>query len=259
MKIPIYQVDAFTGKLFAGNPAAVCPLESWPGDRLMQDIAFENNLSETAFFVRKEDYFELRWFTPAAEVNLCGHATLASAHVLFHHLGYSADKIKFMSKSGGLMVTRTADLLTMDFPATRISPIQPPPGLAEGLGKAPMDLFMGFDLLALYRTEADILALKPNFDRLSKVEARGIIVTAPGKECDFVSRFFAPRVGVNEDPVTGSAHTALIPFWAGRLGRKKLYARQISRRGGELFCEDLGDRILISGRAVTFLVGELEV
>ena len=157
------------------------------------------------------------------------------------------------------MVTRTADLLTMDFPATRISPIQPPPGLAEGLGKAPMDLFMGFDLLALYRTEADILALKPNFDRLSKVEARGIIVTAPGKECDFVSRFFAPRVGVNEDPVTGSAHTALIPFWAGRLGRKKLYARQISRRGGELFCEDLGDRILISGRAVTFLVGELEV
>jgi PhzF family phenazine biosynthesis protein len=257
MKIPIYQVDAFTGKLFAGNPAAVCPLESWPDDALMQNIAAENNLSETAFFIPKEGQFELRWFTPATEVKLCGHATLASGHVIFHHLGYQEDKIKFISKSGELIVTRSGDLLSLNFPAAKSSPIDIPPGLSEALGKSPIEAHIAFDLLALFESQDDILALKPNFNLLSSLDARGIIVTAPGKDCDFVSRFFAPRVGVNEDPVTGSAHTMLIPFWSRRLGKKKLHARQLSRRGGELFCEDLGERVLISGRAVTYMVGEL--
>ncbi len=259
MKIPIYQVDAFTGTLFAGNPAAVCPLESWLDDALMQNIAAENNLSETAFFVPMEDRFELRWFTPATEVKLCGHATLASAHVLFHLLGYQGDKIKFVSKSGELIVTRSGDLLSLNFPAAKSSPIDIPPGLSEALGKSPRETHIAFDLLALFESQDDVLALKPNFNLLSNLDARGIIVTAPGKDCDFVSRFFAPRVGVNEDPVTGSAHTMLIPFWSRRSGKKKLRARQLSRRGGELFCEDLGERVLISGRAVTYLEGAAEI
>jgi PhzF family phenazine biosynthesis protein len=259
MKIPIYQVDAFTGKLFAGNPAAVCPLENWLDDGLMQNIAAENNLSETAFFVPQGRRFELRWFTPAAEVKLCGHATLASAHVLFRHLACEEDKIRFISKSGELIVSHSGDLISLNFPSARLSPIEIPPGLAEALGRKPVETHIAFDLLALFQSQDEILALKPNFDLLSKVDARGIIVTAPGRDCDFVSRFFAPRVGVNEDPVTGSAHTALIPCWSQRLGKKKLYARQISRRGGELFCEDLGERVLISGRAVTYLVGQIEM
>jgi PhzF family phenazine biosynthesis protein len=259
MKIPIFQVDAFSGELFAGNPAAVCPLESWLDDTLMQNIAAENNLSETAFFVPKEDRFELRWFTPAIEVKLCGHATLASAHVLFRHLGYQGNKINFISKSGELIVTRSGDLLSLNFPAAKSSPVDIPPGLSEALGKTPKETHGAFDLLALFDSQDDILALKPNFDLLSRLDSRGIIVTAPGKDCDFVSRFFAPRVGVNEDPVTGSAHTILIPFWSRRLGKKKLHARQLSRRGGELFCEDLGERVLISGRAVTYMVGEAEI
>jgi PhzF family phenazine biosynthesis protein len=258
MQIPIYQVDAFTGKLFAGNPAAVCPLQSWPDDRLMQNIAAENNLAETAFFVHKNDHFEIRWFTPATEVKLCGHATLASAHVLFYHLDYKDDKIRFISKSGELFVTKSGELITLDFPSAKPKPMPTLPGLSEALGKLPSEILTAHDIMAVYNSADDIQSLKPNFDLLSGVDTRGVIVTAPGNDCDFVSRFFAPRVGINEDPVTGSAHTSLIPYWAERLGKKKMFARQISKRGGELFCEDLGARVLIGGRAVTFFKGEME-
>ena len=259
MQIPIYQVDAFTGKLFAGNPAAVCPLDSWLDDALMQNIAAENNLAETAFFVRKDDHFEIRWFTPAAEINLCGHATLASGHVLFDHLGYDSETIRFISKSGELLVTKTDNLLTLNFPSVKPAPITMPPGLTEALGDKPSEILKGRDIFAVYKHADEILALRPNFEQLARLDFHGFIVTAPGNDCDFVSRFFAPGIGINEDPVTGSAHTSLIPFWAERLGKKKMFARQLSYRGGELICEYLGERVLISGKAVTFFKGEIEI
>jgi PhzF family phenazine biosynthesis protein len=259
MKIPIYQVDAFTDKLFAGNPAAVCPLDSWLDESLMQNIAAENNLAETAFFVPNGDFFNIRWFTPAAEINLCGHATLASAHVLFSHLGYRDKQIRFMSMSGELLVTKNGDLITLNFPVSKLTPTDMPSGLIEALGAKPSEIFKARDFFALYKSPADIKGLQPNFDLLSKIVPHGIIVTAPGDDCDFVSRFFAPRIGINEDPVTGSAHTSLIPFWSERLGKTKMYARQLSRRGGELFCENLGERVLISGKAVTYMQGAMEV
>ena len=221
MQIPIYQVDAFTGKLFGGNPAAVCPLESWLNDALMQNIAAENNLAETAFFVQKGDQFEIRWFTPAAEINLCGHATLASGHVLFCHLGYKSETIRFISKSGELLVTKTDELITLNFPSAKPAPIAMPLGLAEALGAKPSEILKARDIFAVYKSADDILALRPNFDRLTGLDFHGFIVTAPGNDCDFVSRFFAPKIGINEDPVTGSAHTSLIPFWTQRLGKEE--------------------------------------
>jgi PhzF family phenazine biosynthesis protein len=259
MKIPIYQVDAFTDKLFAGNPAAVCPLKSWLDESLMQNIAAENNLAETAFFIPNGDIFDIRWFTPAAEINLCGHATLASAHVLFYHRDYRGEQIRFMSLSGELLVTKNGDLITLNFPSAKPAPIEMPTGLIDALGAKPIEILKARDYFALFKSASDIVALKPNFDMLSKIVAHGIIVTAPGDDCDFISRFFAPRIGINEDPVTGSAHTSLIPFWSERLGKKKMFARQLSRRGGELHCENLGDRVLISGKAVTFFKGEIEI
>lgn len=261
MIIPIFQVDAFTDQLFSGNPAAVCVLEFWPSDELLQNIAAENNLSETAFLKQKEDLFEIRWFTPTAEVELCGHATLAAAHVLFDHLDYKEDRIVFESLySGKLEVTKNENYLTLNFPVDRIEPSLPPDNLFKALGKKPLEIWKGkTDYLLYYASQEDIEELQPNFDLLQKVSARGIIVTASGYESDFVSRFFAPLVGVNEDPVTGSAHTTLVPFWAHRLNQLIFDARQISSRGGTLKCQLLGDRVLISGQACTYMLGSIAI
>ncbi len=259
MKIPIYQVDAFTEKLFGGNPAAVCPLDGWLPEQTMQAIGAENNLSETAFFVRAGTSFEIRWFTPEVEVDLCGHATLASGHVIFNHLGYSGSLITLQSKSGELRVKREGDLLYLDFPAYRPESVDLPSELERGLGRRPNETFKGRDFLAVFESEEEILSLEPDFAELKKLDCLGIIVTAPGRSSDFVSRFFAPRAGINEDPVTGSAHSLLIPFWAKRLKKKQLHARQVSRRGGELFCEDRGSRVLIGGRSKTFMIGEIDL
>ncbi|MCD4731774.1 MAG: PhzF family phenazine biosynthesis protein [Bacteroidales bacterium] len=258
MKITIYQVDAFTDSVFGGNPAAVCPLNNWPEDKILQSIAAENNLSETAFFV-KEDNFQIRWFTPEVEVNLCGHATLASAHIIFNHLGYDKETIQFDSKSGLLNVFRKNDMLTLDFPTADLSPAIIKGDFSEAIGKIPIGLFQGNNkLLAVYESEQDIEAINPDFEKLSKLDYMGVIVTAQGNSSDFVSRFFAPKVGINEDPVTGSAHTLLIPFWSDRLNKKELHAFQLSKRQGELFCEYKDDRVWISGHAVTYLTGEIE-
>ncbi len=263
MTLPIYQVDAFSDRPFAGNPAAVCPLESWLPTETMQAIAAENNLAETAFFVLKTgNEYEIRWFTPAVEVELCGHATLASAHVLYRHLGFQGAEIVFHSQSGPLRVSQAeADMLTLDFPARPPHPIsQHPDGLLDGLRATPLQLLAGPDLVCVFATEAEVRALKPDMAHLMKVEYRAVIATAPGSEgVDFVSRFFGPRVGVPEDPVTGSAHTTLVPYWAARLGKTHLHARQVSARGGYLWCELRGERVLMSGHAVTYLRGEIEV
>ncbi len=257
MNIPIFQVDAFTDKLFGGNPAAVCPLEEWLDPVIMQHIGAENNLSETAFFVKKGRIFELRWFTPKIEVDLCGHATLASAHVIFNHLGYDQEQIIFSSPSGELRVAKEGNRLILDFPASPPSPVDTKEGLIQGLGMKPKEVHKSRDYLALFENEADILALKPDFDVLEKLDCLGIIVTAQGNNSDFVSRFFAPAAGINEDPVTGSAHTTLIPFWAERLKKNVLHAFQLSARKGELFCELAGNRVKIGGHAVTFFTGEI--
>lgn len=259
MKIPIYQVDAFTSNLFEGNPAAVCPLTEWIDPGLMQSIAAENNLSETAFFVKKNDFYELRWFTPEIEVDLCGHATLASGFVLFNHLNYNEGEIKFETKSGRLMVQRSGDLITLNFPATPPVKVDTPDRITEGLGKNPLGVCKSRDYLAFFETEKEVLSIQPDFKILEKLETLGIIITARGDISDFVSRFFAPAVGIDEDPVTGSAHTTLVPFWANKINKTKFHAFQISKRGGELFCQLIGDRVLISGRAKTYMKGEIEI
>ncbi|KAA9339340.1 PhzF family phenazine biosynthesis protein [Hymenobacter busanensis] len=265
MTLPIYQVDAFTDKLFAGNPAAVCPLTAWLPAEQMQAIAAENNLAETAFFVPRagtNGEFELRWFTPAVEVALCGHATLATAHVLLRHLGATAETLTFHTQSGPLRVSSQPDgRLTLDFPAQPPQPLSKhPDGLVDGLRATPLRILAGPDLIAVFDTEAEVRALRPDMVHLGKVDYRGIIATAPGSGgVDFVSRFFGPRVGVPEDPVTGSAHTQLVPYWAERLGKIELHARQVSARSGDLWCELRGDRVLMSGYAVTYLRGEIEV
>jgi PhzF family phenazine biosynthesis protein len=263
MKSTIYQVDAFTDQLFGGNPAAVCPLEQWLDKQTMQNIAAENNLSETAFFVKKGEGFEIRWFTPTVEVELCGHATLASAHIIFNYLEFKGKVIKFQSQSGELRVTQSGDLLTLDFPSTKSESMEIPCQLAEALNAVPSAVYRSRELLALFEKEEDIITMSPNFglllDVLTSIDCGGIIVTAPGERSDFVSRFFAPPEGIDEDPVTGSAHTILAPFWAERLDKKSLHAYQVSQRKGELFCELAGDRVLISGKAVTYLKGEIEI
>lgn len=260
MKLPLFQVDAFAEQLFKGNPAAVVPLESWLDDELMQAIAFENNLSETAFFVPSRLGFEIRWFTPKAEVKLCGHATLASAHVIFEEAHYPKDEITFGSKSGLLKVKKAGDLLQLDFPADTINPVDAPNLIIKALGKLPVACYKGkTDYLLLYETEKEIREMNPSFSNLAKTDARGIIVTAPGDQVDFVSRFFAPAVGVNEDPVTGSAHTSLTPFWAKKLCKTEFVAHQLSQRGGELICTLQNDRVLIAGKAKTYLRGEIFV
>ncbi len=259
MKIPIYQADAFTNQLFGGNPAAICPLEEWLADETMQKIAIENNLAETAFFVRNGAGYKLRWFTPEFEIDLCGHATLASAHIIFTELGYTESTINFETvKAGILTVKKVGDKYEMDFPSRPPIPIEPPNGLVEALGeKQPLAIYRSRDYFLVYETENDILDITPDFFALSKLDTVGVIVTAPGKEVDFVSRFFAPGAGIPEDPVTGSAHCNLIPYWANKLGKDKLHAYQLSARRGELWCENKGDRVLMSGNAVTYLKGEV--
>ena len=259
--IPIYQADAFTDKLFGGNPAAVCPLNEWLPAPVMQKIAAENNLAETAFFVPQNNDFELRWFTPELEIDLCGHATLATAHIIFTQLGYDGDVIHFHTlKAGRLTVTRSEDLYTLDFPSRVAEPSEAPEQLLEALGGSqPSEVLRSRDYMLVYQTEAEVREMKPDFNALSKIDALGIIVTAPGNNCDFVSRFFAPAAGINEDPVTGSAHCNLIPYWAEKLGKNDLYAFQVSERSGELWCQLQGDRVLMSGKAVTYLKGEIYV
>lgn len=266
MNLQIFQVDAFTSKPFGGNPAAVVPLAEWLPDETMHNIAAENNLSETAFFVKSGDVYEIRWFTPTFEIDLCGHATLASAFVIFECLRAEAEHIKFRShKSGDLSVEKNGDILTLDFPVRLVEPVEAPAGLFEAIGGKPKEVLKARDYFLVYETEQEVLDLKPDFSALHKIaaflqiDAHGFIVTAPGRSSDFVSRFFAPEVGVFEDPVTGSSHCNLIPFWAERLGKEKLFARQVSKRGGELFCELNGDRVKIGGNATLFLKGEIFV
>lgn len=259
MELRQYQVDAFSARVFEGNPAAVCPLPGWLDDALLQAIASENNLSETAFFVPVADgSFALRWFTPVAEVDLCGHATLASAHVLFHHLGYNEAVIRFSTRSGELRVQRRGDWLDMDFPAQPpvVCPC-PPPLLIQGLGCTPVAVLAGEDYIAVLANAEAVRTLKPDLGALAGLDRRGVIITAAGQDCDFVSRFFAPRYGIPEDPVTGSAHCALTPYWAERLGRPRLQARQLSARGGTLECLLMGERVLLSGQAVTFMQADI--
>ncbi len=259
MKQKIFQVDAFTDKLFGGNPAAVCPLEQWPEDITMQKIALENNVSETAFFVNMGGSFRIRWFTPKAEVDLCGHATLASAHVLFTHLNYSDKEIHFQSNSGLLTVKKEGRLLILNFPADPCSEVALPETLKKAFNHRPLNCFKGkTDYLLLFENQEQIEQLRPDFPTILEAGVRGVIATAPGNEVDFVSRFFAPSVGINEDPVTGSAHTTLTPFWAKRLNKTGLNARQLSARGGDLICTHLHDRVEIGGEAVTYLTGEIE-
>ncbi len=261
MRLPIYQVDAFTDNLFGGNPAAVCPLDAWLPDATMQAIAAENNLSETAFFVRDRGDYALRWFTPTVEVDLCGHATLAAGHVVFRFLEPQRDSVRFRTaKAGTLVVSKRADMLVMDFPARPATPSAAPPGLLAALGGAPREVLRARDHLVVYDSPADIAALKPDLAALATVDCWAAIVTAPGEDgIDFVSRFFAPAQGVPEDPVTGSAHCTLVPYWAKRLGKVALEARQLSRRGGALQCTLNGDRVSIAGRAVVYLEGQIEV
>lgn len=261
MKIKIYQIDAFANKLFSGNPAAVCILDSWLDDTVMQNIAMENNLSETAFAVKDNDQYLIRWFTPIFEVNLCGHATLATAYVLFSYFEKNSTKINFhSSRSGPLSVTKNNELLTLDFPKDIIIPIKPSKEMIEALGAIPSKGFEGRDdFMMVYDSQDQIESISPDFSKLSRLGRRGVIVTAPGNTVDFVSRFFAPQCGVDEDPVTGSAHTTLVPYWAKQLDKKTLSAQQLSKRGGQLQCELHDDRVKICGKAVQYMVGEISL
>lgn len=261
MKISIYQIDAFASKLFTGNPAAVCPLESWIPDSMMQSIAAENDLAETAFVVPRGTDYEIRWFTPQVEVRLCGHATLASAHALIQHGNVSANEITFHSRqSGQLQVRKEGDLYVLNFPADMCTAIDPPDDILKCLNHSPLESFRGeTDFMLVFESRRQIETMEPNLHLLKQVGARALIVTAPGDDYEFVSRFFAPQAGIDEDPVTGSAHTSFIPSWANRLGKSEMLARQLSPRGGDLFCKNLGDRVEIGGHAQTYLVGEIVV
>ena len=259
MKIRLYQVDAFADRVFTGNPAAVCPLERWLDDATLQAIAGENNLSETAFFAPSGAGFRLRWFTPLREIDLCGHATLATAHVIFNHLGFAKEAVVFESRSGELSVTRQGNLLQMDFPAQFPEPCACPRLLADALGIEPLEVLAADDYLAVVESEEAVRAIAPDQALLQRLDRRGVIVTASGREADFVSRFFAPKYGVPEDPVTGSAHCELAPYWAGKLGKNILEARQLSRLGGTVICEVRADRVVLSGHAVTFMDGNISL
>jgi len=259
MKIPLYQVDAFTNRPFAGNPAAICPLEKWLPDKTMQSIAAENNLSETAFYVRDGAGFDLRWFTPAVEVDLCGHATLAAACVIQEIRRETTDsRVVFRTRSGELAVERDGDLYALDFPSRPAQPCVVHPGLVDALGAPPKTVLAARDYLCVFESEEQVTALAPNMTKLAEMDRFAVIVTAPGRDCDFVSRFFAPSKGVPEDPVTGSAHCTLIPYWAEQLGKTKLFARQRSRRGGEVWCELRGERVRIAGHAARYMEGVIE-
>lgn len=258
MKIPMFQVDAFTGKVFGGNPAAVCVLGEWLEDKVLQAIAAENNLSETAYLVGRDGRYGLRWFTPRAEIDLAGHPTLASAFVVFEMLEPGRTQVRFETvRSGELIVRKEESVLTMDFPSRPAQPCAAPKELCAGLGLTPLETYKSRDYLAVVDNEAMVRAIRPRLDLLETLVCAGIIVTAAGDQVDFVSRFFAPRHGIPEDPVTGSAHCTLIPYWSDRLKKTKLHALQTSQRGGELFCEDCGDRVKIAGRAVLYLEGHI--
>ena len=259
MKLKIFQIDAFTSEVFKGNPAAVVPLDTWLSDDLMMKIASENNLSETAFFVEEKGAFGLRWFTPTTEVDLCGHATLATAFVLANELKYSLQTFIFNTKSGELKVTRSGTGFTLDFPAQEPLMGEVPQSLLGALGLQSGLVLVSQDYFVVVESESIVRSLQPNFSALHGLPKRGVIVTAPSESIDFVSRWFGPNVGVNEDPVTGSAHCALTPYWSKRLDKKLLRASQISDRGGELICEYLGSRVLITGSAVRYMAGEIEI
>jgi PhzF family phenazine biosynthesis protein len=259
MNQKIYQVDAFTDTVFKGNPAAVCPLAAWLSDDLMQKIAMENNLSETAFYVKEGDQYHIRWFTPTVEEGLCGHATLAAAYVLFNYESHDGNSISFITnRSGILNVTINGDLLTLDFPADRIERIQMTDELTAGFNIIPKLAYKGkTDYLLIYDREDDIQNIVPDYIKLSALDCRGIIVSARGDKVDFVSRFFCPQSGINEDPVTGSAHTTLTPYWASQLGRTEMTAIQLSERKGYLKCKNLGERVEISGNCRLYMIGEI--
>lgn len=259
MRIPIYQIDAFASKPFEGNPAAVCPLNEWLSDDCMQAIAAENNLSETAFFVPSGTGYHIRWFTPVHEVRLCGHATLASAHVVFNHLDFSQDQVTFESKSGSLTVTKNNDWLEMNFPAQPVTECDVPSHILEAFKDRPVTCFKAEDYIVVFQNEDCILNADPDLKALGELDLRGVAITAPGKNYDFVSRFFAPKYGLDEDPVTGSAFTQLIPYWSQILGKEQMNAKQVSRRSGEVGCVFMGDRVRISGQAVQYLVGSIDV
>ena len=260
MTIPIYQVDAFTIGPFSGNPAAVCPLDAWLDAATMQSIAAENNLAETAFIVTREEGYDLRWFTPAIEVDLCGHATLAAAYVVLNHLQPDLDSVSFETLSGTLIVSRDGERLSMDFPARAPTLAPASRELSDALGQAPSEVHMSRDILAVFEDEASVRRLSPDQARLLALdEGLGVIATAKGDTVDFVSRFFVPKGGIAEDPVTGSAHCTLVPFWAERLGKSELIAHQVSPRGGELHCEHRGDRVIMSGQCVLFLTGSIHL
>jgi PhzF family phenazine biosynthesis protein len=255
MEIKIYQIDAFADNTFEGNPAAVCPLNEWISDELLQQIAEENNLSETAFFVAEDDGYSLRWFTPEDEVDLCGHATLAAAHVLFQHLGYIKESILFYTKSGTLEVGRSGAGYSMSFPASNVEPIDSSTGLNEALGVIPTKTFVAFDYIVILDSESQVKSLSPDFVKLQALDLRGVVVTAPGEKVDFVSRCFFPKLRVNEDPVTGSAHCEIAPYWAKKLSRNKLIGKQLSQRTGIVQCEVIGDRVILLGNAVDYMSG----
>nr|NQU90205.1 PhzF family phenazine biosynthesis protein [Bacteroidota bacterium] len=260
MKLKLFQIDAFTNEVFKGNSAAVCPLQDWIPDKLMQQVAMENNLAETAFFVKEGNEFAIRWFTPLTEVDLCGHATLATAHVLYNHLGYKNDMIFLKSKSGKLRVIKNDNLLVLDFPAGFYENVQIPALLEQSLGIKPIETVSARDfILARFKNEKQVKSLNPDFKMMTGLPYHAIIVTAEGEKVDFVSRMFAPKIGIDEDPVTGSAHTLLTPYWSHKLNKIHLHAHQISNRGGELFCKMSGDRVEIGGSAVTYLIGKIEV
>jgi len=260
MKLEIYQIDAFTDTISSGNPAAVVPLNQWLPGEVMQRIAMENNLSETAFFVSSENDYHIRWFTPLTEVNLCGHATLATSHVLFNHLNYREKEIVFESKSGKLNVKKENDLIWLNFPASGLKEIEFPENVEQAFGIIPVKCLKGReDIMFVFNSEKDIQNLKPDLNYLKTLDARGIIATASAEKYDFVSRFFAPIEGIDEDPVTGSAHTMLIPYWSVKLGKSKMIAKQISRRGGIIYCKNIGKRVEIGGHAATYMTGKITV
>lgn len=260
MRVKLYHINAFTNELFHGNPAAVCPLSEWLNDKQLQAIAAENNLSETAFFTGQEGRYALRWFTPGIEVDLCGHATLATAYIIFSEYERSRETLQFTTRSGDLFVTRMGDnVFAMDFPAKPPSECKVPVHLTAGLGAEPLEVLMADDYVAVFADETAVRALQPDFKCLQNLSCRGIIATALGDRCDFVSRFFAPNMGIDEDPVTGSTHCTLAPYWATRLGKNLLKARQVSKRGGCMQCEIKADRVILSGECVKYLQGEIEI
>jgi PhzF family phenazine biosynthesis protein len=260
MKIPIYIVDSFAGRIFTGNPAAVCPLDKWMDDTLMQNIAMENNLSETAFFVMEGEQYAIRWFTPVKEVYLAGHPTLAAAHVLFSHLNYVRDEIIFTSQAGVLKVRKENGLIVLNFPSDDIEIIDTPEFLAGSFQFNPVETVKGIqDYMFCFETQKQVEEAVPDLAKIAKGDARGLIITAPGDECDFVSRYFAPQFGINEDPVTGSAHTTLTPYWHNKTGKTEMKAIQLSKRRGWLTCKYLNERVEISGKAFTYSIGKIEI